>query len=324
MKKLQISDMTISTFLSVASLVILFGYISYKEGVKQSASVMDATSISDEGVVAQEVSYTEGFSPLPAVSFEVPNQITFAGHEVPLDIPDVKERLDKELQINCYLHSNTIFLIKRANRWLPQMEEILKKYNVPSDFKYLPLIESNLINVTSPRDASGYWQILPTSGSELGLEVSDDVDERFDPLKATEAACKYLRSSYNKFGDWTLVAASYNRGMTGVQKALENQKVNSYYDLYLNDETSRYVFRILAIKEIIENPRRYGFKINPSHLYKEEKLRYVTVDSSIPDLIKFANENGTNYKLLKRHNPWLRNDKLTVKKGKTYKIAIPE
>jgi membrane-bound lytic murein transglycosylase D len=324
--KVHFNEMTVSTFLSAAALIILFGYITYKEGVSRGARSASMNEISDEGVMPVEyASSTEGaLGPLPAISFEVPENATFAGENLPLSIPDVRERLDKELQINCYLHSNTIFLIKRAHRWLPQMQEILRKYDIPDDFKYLPLIESNLMNVVSPRDAVGFWQILESSGKELGLEISNNVDERYDPLKATEAACKYLRNAYRKLGDWALVAASYNRGITGVSKALENQKVRSFYDLYLNDETSRYVFRIVAIKEIIENPRKYGFKIDPSHLYQEEKLRYVEVDKNIPDLIEFAKANGTNYKLIKRHNPWLRDDKLTVRKGKTYRIAIPQ
>lgn len=322
MKK-RVTELTLSTFLSVLSLVILLGYILYREGFRQANKIEQRSAISDNGTMQVEFAEPEALSPLPAVSFDVPSDIKFAGEPVPLQLPDVKERLDKELQINCYLHSNTIFLIKRANRWLPQMQEILRKYEIPDDFKYLPLIESNLLNVISPREAVGFWQILPTSGKELGLEINDEVDERYDPLKATEAACKYLRQSYSKFGDWALVAASYNRGMTGVQKALDNQKVKSYYDLYLNDETSRYVFRILAIKEIVENPRKYGFRINQEHLYKEETIRYVDVDSTIPDLVEFAIANGINYKLLKRHNPWLRDEKLTVKKGRTYRIAIP-
>src|SRR5690606_13621260 len=161
------------------------------------------------------------------------------------------------------------------------------------------------------------------SGSELGLEINKFVDERYDPLKATEAACKYLRKAYEKFGDWALVAASYNRGMSGLQRALDNQQVNSYYDLYLNEETSRYVFRIIAIKEIIENPRKYGFRVNPAHLYQEEPLRYIEVTDDINDLAAFAKANGANYKLLKRHNRWHRHDQLKVKRGKTYPIAPP-
>ena len=308
--------MNLSNFLAICSLVILFGYIIHNEWTNTPSD-----SISDEGVI--EVDYGESSQRLPAVSFQVPNEMTFAGEPVPLSIPDVHERLDKELQINCYLHSNTIFLIKRAHRWLPQMQKILEKYGIPEDFKYLPLIESNLLNVISYKDAVGYWQILKSSGKELGLEITDEVDERYDPLKATEAACKYLKRSYRKFGSWTMVAASYNRGMGGVERALEDQSENSYYDLYLNDETARYVFRILAIKEIAEHPLRYGFRIDPSHLYQPEPLKYVEVDETIKDLVTFAKSQGTNYKLLKRHNPWLRDDRLTIRRGKKYQIAIP-
>ncbi|HEY0744671.1 MAG TPA: transglycosylase SLT domain-containing protein [Chryseosolibacter sp.] len=278
--------------------------------------------MSDEEVA--DAQFVMDDSPLPAISFDVPENATFAGEPLPLNLPDVKERLDKELQINTYFHSNTIFLIKRAKRWLPQIEKILKQHNIPEDFKYLPLIESNLMNVISPAEAVGYWQILKTSGKEFGLEISNEVDERYDPLKATVAACKYLNQAYRKFGSWTLVAASYNRGMGGIERAIENQGEKNYYDLFLNEETSRYVFRIVAIKEIIENPSRYGFKVNPKHMYQEEPLRYVEVDETVKDLVAFAKQNGTNYKLIKRHNPWLRDDRLTVKKGKKYRIAIPE
>ncbi len=310
--------LNLSNFLSICSLIILFGYISYKEWSTNPRR----DKISDEGVF--EVRYEGGMDQrLPAVSFQVPTKMSFAGEPVPLHIPDVHERLDKELQINCYLHSNTIFLMKRANRWLPQMQKIMEEHGIPEDFKYLPLIESNLMNVISHRDAVGYWQILKTSGKELDLEITDEVDERYDPLKATEAACKYLKKAYKKFGSWTMVAASYNRGMSGMQRALDDQSVDSYYDLYLNDETSRYVFRILAIKEIAENPLRYGFHIEPDHLYKQEPLKFIEVDETVKDLVDFAKAQGTNYKLLKRHNPWLRDGRLTVKKGKSYRIALP-
>jgi membrane-bound lytic murein transglycosylase D len=308
----------LSIFLSVATLVILFGYISYNEIHDHPKN---ANTFSDEGIAAPEFPIEDG--PLPAVSFDLPKQVSFAEEETPLSIPDVKERLDKELQSNVYFHSNTIFLIKRASRWLPQISEILKANEIPDDFKYLPLIESNLLNVSSPKEAVGYWQILKTSGKEFGLEITTEVDERYDPLKATQAACKYLKQAYAKFGSWTLVAASYNRGMAGMQRAIDDQRVDNYYDLFLNDETSRYVFRLLAIKEIINNPVRYGFRINPKHLYTEEQLQYVEVDETIKDLVDFAKEHNTNYKLLKRHNPWLREDRLTVKKGKRYRIAIP-
>jgi membrane-bound lytic murein transglycosylase D len=307
-----------SDFISLAALLVLFGYVSFNE-IRQTSR---PDVISDESVA--EMQYVVEDAPFPAISLDVPENLSFAGEPVPLNIPDVYERLDKELQINTYFHSNTIFLIKRANRWLPQIEKILRENDVPEDFKYLPLIESNLMNDISPKNAVGYWQILKASGKENGLEITDEVDERYDPLKATLAACKYLKKAHRKFGNWTLVAASYNRGMGGIERAIENQGINSYYDLFLNEETSRYVFRILAIKEIVENPLRYGFRINPKHLYQEEQLRYVEIDETIKDLITFAKQHNTNYKLIKRHNPWLRDDRLTVKKDKNYRIAIPE
>lgn len=307
-----------SDFISIAALVVLFAYIIFNE-LRQGQRPQ---RISDEGVA--EMRFTMAESPSPAVSLNVPDALTFAGEPVPLNIPDVYERLDKELQINTYFHSNTIFLIKRANRWLPQIEKILQANDVPVDFKYLPLIESNLLNDISPKNAVGYWQILKAAGKENGLEINNEVDERYDPLKATEAACRYLNTAYRKFGNWTLVAASYNRGMAGMQRALDNQEVDTYYDLYLNEETSRYVFRILAIKEIVENPQKYGFRVNPKHLYQEEPLRYVEVDETIKDLVTFAKHHDTNYKLIKRYNPWLRDDKLTIRKGNQYRIAIPE
>jgi membrane-bound lytic murein transglycosylase D len=306
-----------SNYLGLTSLIVLFGYISFNEIRQRPAR----TTMSDIEVADPEIAMDN--VPLPAISFDIPKELTFAGEEVPLNLPDVRERLDKEIQINSYFHSNTIFLIKRASRWLPQIEKILEENSIPNDFKYLPLIESNLMNVVSPAEAVGFWQILKTSGKEFGLEITDEVDERYDPLKATVAACKYLNQAYKRFGSWTLVAASYNRGMSGVDRAIENQGEKSYYDLFLNDETSRYVFRLLAIKEIIKHPSRYGFKINPSHVYPEEPVKYIDVEETIKDLVKFAKDNGTNYKLIKRHNPWLREQKLTVKKGKRYKIAIP-
>ena len=304
-------------FLGVASLVVLFAYISYNEiRHRKGASRMSDEQVSDPG-------YRGAPGPLPAISYPLPDNVFFAGEPVPLDIPDVRERFDQELQINIYFHSNTLFLIKRANRWLPQMARILKENGIPDDFKYLPLIESNLLNAISPADAVGYWQILESAGKENGLEITRQVDERYHPLKATQAACNYLKKAYNRFGNWTLVAASYNRGMSGLDRAIENQGQTSYYDLFLNEQTSRYVFRILAIKEIIENPGRYGFMVDPDHYYQQVPLKYIDVDESI-DIVEFANKHGTNYKTIKIYNPWLRDEKLTVRRGKNYRIGIPE
>jgi hypothetical protein len=260
---------------------------------------------------------------MPARALEVPKTMSFAGEEVPLNIPDVYERFDRELHVNSYLHNSTLFIMKRAGRWLPQIEPILKANGIPEDFKYMALIESALLNDVSPRGAVGFWQIMDDAGKELGLEIRDEVDERYDPLKATEAACKFLKKAHDKFGNWTLAAASYDRGMAGLDRALENQKVKTYYDLFLNDETGRYVFRMLAIKEIMEHPSQYGFSISERHLYKPEPVRYVEVNETVKDLVDFSIAQGTSYKLLKRFNPWLRDDKLTVKKNRTYKIALP-
>ncbi len=305
----------ILSYLAPLSIGLLIVYILYDQSTRVETK--------ESGAVLEPIVTQESMQPFLAVSYDLPKQISFAGEAAPLDIPDVMERLDRELQVNIYLQSSTLFLLKRANRWLPQMTEILKAHDIPEDFKYLPLIESGLMNGVSPKDAVGYWQIREPAGKELGLEITKEVDQRYDPIKSTEAACKYLKKSYEKLGNWTLVAASYNRGVAGIRSDLDDQKIDNYYDAYLNDETSRYVFRILAIKEIFENPAKYGFKIDPGHLYNPEPLHYIDINESIPDLVSFAKSNGSNYKLLKRYNPWLRQPRLTVKKGKTYQIALP-
>ena len=258
------------------------------------------------------------------VTLDIPDSMSFAGEPVPLHIPDVRERLDREIHINRYWHNNSIFLIKRANRWLPQIEEILVKNGIPADFKYLPAIEGGLQNAVSPKQAVGFWQILKPTAREYGMEVSNEVDERYDPIKSTEVACKYLRRSYEKFGNWTLVAASFNRGMRGIQNSLDAQKVDDYYDLLLNEETSRYVFRILACKDLLQNPEKYNFEIKEEHLYTQEPMDTLVVTESISDLADYAKEQGINYKILKKYNPWLRKSKLTVSAGKTYYLSIPK
>ncbi len=310
--------------ISLLALVIVLGYVRYaNDRIRNSLATVEKGIRLEEGTLAPVDLDEATMQPMPAITFDLPDSVSFAGEIVPMSLTDVHERLDKELHINTYWHNNTIFLMKRANRWLPQIEKILKKHNIPEDFKYLPLIESGLMNDISPKEAVGFWQILKSAGKENGLEITKEVDERYDPLKATEAACRYLKKAYAKFGNWTVVAASYNRGMGGMERALKNQQVKSYYDLFLNDETSRYVFRIMACKEIIEHPSTYGFMVKPKHLYEPEPLRYAEVRETIPDLIAFAKKNGTNYKLLKRHNPWLRDNRLSVKKGKVYRIALP-
>jgi hypothetical protein len=247
----------------------------------------------------------------------------FAGEDVPTFMADVQERLDKEMITNMNYHTNTTLVIKRANKVFPIIEPILKKYGVPDDFKYLAVIESSLVNAVSPAGARGVWQFMPATAKEKGMEVSDEVDERYHLEKSTEAACKYLLVAKEKFGSWTLAAASYNGGMNGISKKMEEQEVADYYDLLLTEETSRYVFRILALKEIMSKSEKYGFNIPNEALYYNIPTKKIVIDSSITDLAKFAKTQGVNYKILKIHNPWLRDKKLTVTTGKKYEIEIP-
>ncbi|BDD07711.1 murein transglycosylase [Fulvitalea axinellae] len=287
-----------------------------KETAKAKTEVVEARP----GVTPDEL---PGF--VNARAFRAPTELSFAGEQVPLDDPDVWERLDRELYVNSYFHSSTIFLIKRASRWFPLVNPILKEEGIPEDMAYLPLIESGFTNAVSPAGAAGHWQLMRTTAREYGLEVNEEVDERYHPVKATQAAVKFLKKSHAKFGNWTNVAASYNIGMSGLQRRLKKQRVESYYDLLLNEETKRYVFRLLAIREILNNQNKYGFIIPADQLYYPEKVKKVEVKKSITDLTAFAFKHGINYKILKRHNPWLRRNTLTIKKsGKIYEIWIPE
>jgi membrane-bound lytic murein transglycosylase D len=252
-----------------------------------------------------------------------PTAVDFAGEAAPLHISDVRERLDRELLINANLDATTVLIIRRANRYFPIIEPILQQYGVPDDFKYLAVIESGLMNATSPSGAKGIWQFMPDTAREKGMEVNELVDERYHLEKATEAACKYLLTAKARFGTWTMAAASYNGGMSGLSRKVDEQKVTNYYDLGLTEETSRYVFRILALKEIMKQPALYGFSIYPTELYPAIPTKNVEVDSSITDLTGFAQSQGINYKILKIHNPWLRDKKLLNPSKKKYEIKIP-
>lgn len=252
-----------------------------------------------------------------------PIQVDFAGEQTPLQITDVKERFDRELLVNANLHSSTLLIIKRANRAFPIIEPILAQYGIPDDFKYLAVIESALTNAVSPSGAKGIWQFMPETAKEKGMEVNDVVDERYHLVKSTEAACKYLLAAKQKFGSWTLAAASYNGGMNGISKKMEEQKVTDYYDLLLTDETSRYVFRILALKEIMKSPTKFGFQLSSNELYPLIPTKTIVVDSTISDLALFAKSQGVNYKILKLHNPWMRDKKLSNTSKKRYEIEIP-
>ncbi len=251
-------------------------------------------------------------------------QIDFCGERVPLENQDIWERFDKELLKNTYWQSNTLLLLKRSHKYFPIIEPILLEYQVPDDFKYLALIESGLENVISPAGATGFWQIMRGTAKEFGMEVNSEIDERYHLEKSTILACKFLSKAKEKFGSWTLAAAAYNMGRTGLQKQINRQKVNTYYDLLLNNETSRYVFRILAVKEIVENPKQYGFYLREKDHYQHVPTYTVSVDTNVSHWANFAHQYDINYKILKRYNPWLRQNYLTNSKRKVYKIDIPQ
>ena len=256
-------------------------------------------------------------------ALKIPENLTFAGEKVPTDRYDIRERMDRELLVNTYWQSNGLLMMKRANKFFPVIEPLLKKYGIPDDFKYLAVAESGLQNNSSPAGASGFWHFLRTSAREYGLEVNRNVDERYHLELATKVAAAYLKKSKERFGTWTLAAAAYNAGNARIANRLKTQQVDDYYDLLLNSETSRYVFRVVALKEIMSNPKKYGFEFDEEDLYSLPKTRTVEVDTAIVNIASFAKHFGINYKALKLHNPWLRENKLNNKSRKLYHIKIP-
>ena len=258
------------------------------------------------------------------VSPLIPNYLEFAGEKIPTENFEVFERMDREFLSNTYWHSATILALKRAYRWFPVIEPILKKNNIPDDFKYLCVAESNLENVVSYAGATGFWQFMEPAGKKYGLEINSLVDERYDVWKSTEAACKYLKDSYAMFGSWTLSAASYNMGQDGVENQMKRQKATNYFNLVLNSETSRFVARIVAIKYILQNPEVYGFDIKEDEKYKPLEYYEVKLDSSVSDLPDYAKVLGINYFILKMYNPWLRENYLSNKSQTVYMIKVPK
>lgn len=256
-------------------------------------------------------------------SFSLPAEVTFAGEKLPLDNFDTRESLEREILVSAYRHSSTLLIIMRANRYLPIIEKVLKKNNIPDDFKYLVAAESEYSNMVSPAGATGFWQIMPETGREEGMEINTVVDERYDVEKSTQFACDYIRRSYNKFGSWTLAAASYNGGRGGLDEQIKAQRQMSYYDLLLNEETARYIFRVVAYKIVISDPLKYGFNVTKKDLFPELKYYEVKVDTAVTDFSLFAQKFGTNYKMLKFLNPWLRKPYLTPRANKEYMIKIP-
>lgn len=255
----------------------------------------------------------------------LPDEMSFAGEPVPLSDPDIRERMDRELLVNTYWQSNGLLIMKRARRYFPIIEPLLAKYGLPDDFKYLAVAESALQNNSSPAGAAGFWHFLKSTGREYGLEINDYVDERYNLELATKVAAEYLIKSKERFGSWTLAAAAYNAGNAGISKQQKRQEAfGSYYDLLLNDETSRYLFRILAFKEIMSNPKKYGFNFREQDLYQPIPTYEVVVDTAITDMPAFAKKFNINYKILKLHNPWLRDTYLKNASGKKYTITIPK
>ncbi|MGE5804438.1 MAG: lytic transglycosylase domain-containing protein [Ignavibacteria bacterium] len=258
------------------------------------------------------------------ISPKIPKTVEFAGETIPTENSDIFERIEREFLSNTYWHTATVLAVKRASRWFPVIEPILKKNNIPDDFKYLCVAESNLENVTSPAGAVGFWQFVEETGKKYGLEINNTIDERYHVEKATEAACKFLRDSYSMFGSWISAAASYNLGQSGINLQLERQKTRNYFNLVLNSETSRYVSRIIALKYILSEPSKYGFDIGEDELYKPLEYSEMNLNTSVLDFADFASRQGINYYTLKLYNPWIRDNYLINKKHKEYLIKIPE
>jgi len=285
-------------------------------------SIMMNSSLLQENI--DEVPDKINKSNYDVFSIDLPRSIEFSGEKISLNENDLKERLDRELLVNVYWQSNMFLMIKRSNKYFPIIQKILKEEGIPDDFKYLAVIESGLQNVRSPKGAKGIWQIMYNTGRELGLEVNSNVDERYNLELSTRAACKYLKKAKEKLGSWTLAAASYNRGISGIRRKLADQQVDNYYDLLLGTETKRYMFRVLAMKMILTDPSNYGYNYNEKDLYKFEKVKNFKVDTAITNLARFSKQMGINYKILKIHNPWLIQNHLNNKSRKLYNIKIPD
>ncbi len=302
MKKLSI----VAIVLSVSAIVFQFFILATQK-----------KDVSDQEYKQALTDHYKVYSPV------LPESLDFAGEATPLDVFSVRENLDRALLMTTYWQSNTVLILKRAYRFFPVIEKILQQNGIPLDFKYLCVAESGLVNVTSSAKAQGYWQFMKATGEKYNLEVSEDVDERNSIEKSTQAACDFLNSLYKTFGSWTLAAAAYNCGENGLGKQLQLQNVSNYYDLYLNQETAFYLFRILAYKLIMQNPQQYGFYLRTKDLYPGIPCKEITVNTPVESLHAFASEQKTTYKMLKTLNPWMVNTKITNKTRKTYTIKLP-
>ncbi len=298
----------------IFAVLILAGVLILIIAVAESFKGSDSTT--GENLAPNDSTYTNK-------PYKLPYNVTFAGERMPLENFDTRESLDREILTSAYRHSSTILIIKRANRYLPVIEKILGKNGIPDDFKYLVAAESEYSNMISPAGATGFWQIMKATGIEQGMEINSVIDERYDIEKSTQFACDYFKKSYEKYGDWTLTAASYNSGRAALNEQIMIQQQDNYYDLLLAEETARYIFRVVAYKLVISDPANYGFTISEGELYPVLKYKEVTVDTAVTSFSTFAEHFGTNYKLLKFLNPWLRKPYLKPKPGKEYVIKIP-
>jgi len=319
--KLKISHITFFAFIMVLFIFCLSAGKNEIAELTNEASLISKKKNESNSALYQP-NAVEGVS-YTVSALDLPNYMSFAGEQVKLDDFDVRERIDKELMISTFWHSNTMRLMKLSNRYFPIIEPILRKNGIPDDFKYLVVAESGFEPVTSPAGAKGYWQFLKATGKELGLEINSEVDERYHIEKSTEAACKYIKSAKNKFGNYTMAAASFNMGRSALLKQVNRQKQKNYYDLLVYDETARYLPRIIAYKTIFEDPLKYGFDIRQDQLYPPLNYKEIKVSKSVSNWAVWAKKYGISYKTLKFYNPWLRENNLTVIKNR-YKIKVPK
>lgn len=302
-KKIRLYSLVITAF----ALIAIFTSNSYDSSSQEEASAVNV------GDLPQQIR-----------PVDLDRPFDLAGERVPMDNFDVRERLDRELLVNSYWQSSTLLNIKRTTRYFPIIEKILAKNGIPDDFKYLAVAESDLMNGSSHAGAKGVWQFMENTGEFYGLEINKEVDERYHIEKATEAACQYIEGYKKRFGNWTMAAAAYNVGGTRLAKEVEEQKATSYYDLNLYVETSRYVFRVIALKEILSRPKDFGYYVEAADMYPPlDDYDIVKVEGAIESLADFAQQHNVSYRLLKVYNPWLRSGKLTNASRKTYEIKIP-
>lgn len=307
---------------TIAAIILLTAYTKPQD-VDRTTGV--ATIIHNNSGQPDSLPVTQATPPQQVRAPKMPSSITFAGEALPLDNFDSRERFDRELLAICFRHSHTLLLIKRANRYFPIIEPILKEQGLPDDFKYLAVAESSLSNVVSPAGASGFWQFMKATATERKLEVNDEIDERYHLEKATVKACDYLKGAKKSFGSWLMASASYNVGGGRLRSRVGEQQEEDYFDLYLNNETSRYMPRIMAIKAVLENPARYGFHVDEEDLYAPmPAYKEITVSGAVASWADFAQTHNTTYRMIRIYNPWIRSSSLTNKYKKTYQVRVPK